>query len=100
MSLEDITSQIRGKARDMDAGGKTVRIDLKGEGVIFIDGTTSPPTISNDDNDDADVTLIISEEDFEGLMDGSLNPQMAFMTGKLKIDGDMGLALKLGDLFS
>lgn len=99
MSLEDITAEIRTKAGSMDAGGKKIKIDLQGEGTIFIDGSTTPPTVSNDD-DEADVTLIISEENFEGLMDGSLNPQMAFMMGKLKIDGDMGLALKLGDLFS
>ncbi|PCI43350.1 MAG: sterol-binding protein [Alphaproteobacteria bacterium] len=99
MSLEDITTEIRNKAGDMDANGKTIKIDLQGDGIIFIDGSTTPPTVSNDDNE-ADVTLIISEENFEGLMDGSLNPQMAFMMGKLKIDGDMGLALKLGDLFS
>lgn len=99
MSLEDITTEIRDKAASMDANGKTVKIDLQGEGTIFIDGTTTPPTVSNEDND-ADVTLMISEENFEGLIDGSLNPQMAFMMGKLKIDGDMGLALKLGDLFS
>jgi len=99
MSLEDITTEIRDKAQSMDAGGKKIKIDLQGDGTIFIDGSTTPPTVSNDDNE-ADVTLIISEENFEGLMDGSLNPQMAFMMGKLKIDGDMGLALKLGDLFS
>ncbi|VAV89404.1 hypothetical protein MNBD_ALPHA01-2023 [hydrothermal vent metagenome] len=98
MSLEDITTEIRSKAQSMESNGKKVKIDLKDDGVIFIDASTNPPTVSNDDND-ADVTLIISEENFEGLMDGSLNPQMAFMMGKLKIDGDMGLALKLGDLF-
>ncbi len=98
MSLEDITTEIRSKTQSMEANGKKIKIDLKGDGVVFIDASTNPPTVSNDDND-ADVTLIISEEDFEGLMDGSLNPQMAFMMGKLKIDGDMGLALKLGDLF-
>jgi len=99
MSLEDITATIRDKANAMEANGKKVKIDLQGEGTIFIDASTTPPTVNNDDHD-ADVTLIISEENFEGLMDGSLNPQMAFMMGKLKIDGDMGLALKMGDLFS
>ncbi len=99
MSLEDITTEIRTKAQSMEANGKKVKIDLKGDGTIFINATTTPPTVSNID-DEADVTLIISEENFEGLMDGSLNPQMAFMMGKLKVDGDMSLALKLGDLFS
>ncbi|MBL4800670.1 MAG: SCP2 sterol-binding domain-containing protein [Emcibacter sp.] len=99
MSLEDITAEISDKAQSMDANGKTIKIDLQGDGIIFIDGATTPPTVSNEDNE-ADVTLIISEENFEGLIDGSLNPQMAFMMGKLKIDGDMSLALKLGELFS
>ncbi|MCK5425214.1 MAG: SCP2 sterol-binding domain-containing protein [Emcibacter sp.] len=99
MSLEELTTEIRDKAKSMDANGKTIKIDLQGDGTIFIDGKTTPPTVSNDDNE-ADVTLIISEDNFEGLIAGSLNPQMAFMMGKLKIDGDMGLALKLGDLFS
>lgn len=99
MSLEELTTEIRDKAKSMDANGKKIKIDLQGDGTIFIDGKTTPPTVSNDDNE-ADVTLIISEDNFEGLIAGSLNPQMAFMMGKLKIDGDMGLALKLGDLFS
>jgi len=99
MSLEDITATIRDKAQSMEANSKKIKIDLEGDGTVLIDATTTPPTVSNDDLE-ADVTLIISEENLEGLMDGSLNPQMAFMMGKLKIDGDMGLALKMGDLFS
>jgi len=98
MSLDDATAVIRDKTQSMDANGKKVKIDLKGDGFIFIDGTVTPPTVTNEDSD-ADVTLIISEDNFDGLVDGSLNPQMAFMMGKLKIDGDMGLALKLGELF-
>ena len=99
MSIEDITAEIRTKAEGMESNGKKVKIDLKGEGVILIDGTTTPPTVSNDDKD-ADVTLIVSEENFEGLMDGSLNPQMAFMMGKLKIDGDMGYLMALQGLMN
>ncbi len=99
MSLADLTATITDKVQSMEANGKKVKIDLKGDGYIFIDGSTTLPAVTNDDSD-ADVTLILSEENFEGLTDGSLNPQMAFMMGKLKIDGDMGLALKLGELFS
>jgi len=46
-------------------------------------------------DDDADVTLTASAETFRGMMDGSVNPTMAFMSGQLKIDGDMSLAMKL-----
>ncbi len=46
-------------------------------------------------SEDAACTIAMSAEDFMGLIKGTLNPQMAFMTGKLQVKGDMGLALKL-----
>lgn len=45
----------------------------------------------------ADVTLTIGDDDYVALMTGKLNPQAAFMQGKLKIAGNMGLATKLGE---
>ena len=47
------------------------------------------------DDVEADITLTTTDENFVKLSGGSLNPQMAFMTGKLKIKGSMGLAMKL-----
>ncbi len=41
-------------------------------------------------------TVTMAETDFLDMLSGKLNGQMAFMTGKLKVAGDMGLALKLG----
>jgi putative sterol carrier protein len=41
-------------------------------------------------------TITMAEPDFLDLLSGKLNGQMAFLTGKLKVAGDMGLALKLG----
>ena len=41
-------------------------------------------------------TITMAEADFLDLVSGKLNGQMAFLTGKLKVAGDMGLALKLG----
>jgi len=46
---------------------------------------------------DADVTYTLSDSDFVDMVQGNLNPQMAFMTQKLKVEGDMGMALKLGN---
>jgi putative sterol carrier protein len=48
---------------------------------------------------DADVTIKASEETFEAIASGEQNPTTAYMTGKLKVDGDMGAALKLQKLF-
>lgn len=43
----------------------------------------------------ANCTVTMSDENFVKLVSGQLNPQLAFMTGKLKVTGNMGLALKL-----
>jgi len=51
-------------------------------------------------DDDADVTLTASRETFEGILSGDQNPTAAFMTGKLKVDGDMGLAMKLAGVLA
>mgnify|MGYP002621705120 CR=1 FL=1 len=51
-------------------------------------------------DDDADVTLTASAETFRGMMEGNVNPTMAFMSGQLKIDGDMSLAMKLAAVLS
>ena len=98
MSLQEHTETVREKTADLDGLNKKVKFDLKEEGIIHVDATISPPVVTNNDLD-ADVVFIMSLENFEALMEGSLNPQMAFMMGKLKIEGDMGLALKLADIF-
>jgi putative sterol carrier protein len=51
-------------------------------------------------DDAADVTLTASAEVFKAILDGDMNPTMAFMTGKLSVDGDMGTAMKLGSALS
>lgn len=48
---------------------------------------------------DADVVISTSQETFEKIVAGDVNPTSAYMTGKLKIKGDMGAAMKLQKLF-
>jgi putative sterol carrier protein len=50
-------------------------------------------------HDSPSVTLSMAASDFLDLVNGKLNGQMAFMSGKLKIAGDMSLAMKLGSIF-
>ncbi|NBR90026.1 MAG: sterol carrier family protein, partial [Rhodobacteraceae bacterium] len=50
--------------------------------------------------DDTDVTLTASADTFESILSGDLNPTAAFMSGKLAVDGDIGMAMKLGAVLS
>ena len=67
-------------------------------GIWSLDLTDGKKDISEGSTGKATCTITISDSDFSDLIDGSLNAQMAFMTGKLKVAGDMGLALKLGNI--
>jgi len=46
------------------------------------------------------LTLQVGAQDWIDMSTGKQNPQMLFMSGKLKLKGDMGLAMKLGSMFS
>lgn len=89
--VSQLQSTLDGGGQDL--GGRTAKIDLKDEGVIVIDGKkvdeTDRPT---------DCTLTLSMDDLEALRSGSLNPMNAMMTGRLKISGDMAIAMKLQGL--
>jgi len=55
-------------------------------------------TVSEGEAESPGVTISVDEENWLAIVDGSLNAQMAFLTGKLKIAGDMTLAMKLQSL--
>lgn len=66
---------------------------IPGEGAIMLD----PAGIRAGD-EPADVTLTASADVFRAILDGEMNATAAFMTGKLSVDGNMDLALKLGSV--
>lgn len=68
---------------------------IENEGAIIIDGNGA-----HAGDDDTDVTLTASSETFKAILDGEQNPTAAFMTGKLTVDGDMSLAMKLSGVLS
>ena len=94
MSLDSMTEAVRAKVGENSGLDATVKFVID-EGIIFLDATASPNRVSNEDGE-AECTITMSNDDFEALMAGDLNPTMAFMTGKLKITGNMAVAMDIG----
>jgi len=96
MTLTEVTEKVNEKASGQPDLGNTIKFQFE-EGFIHIDGNNGN-VITNEDGE-ADATVKVSLEDFNALLTGDLNPMGAFMSGKIKIDGDMGVAMKLQSLF-
>ncbi|MCY7357854.1 MAG: SCP2 sterol-binding domain-containing protein [Rudanella sp.] len=96
MTLQELTDQIRLKATHADGLDATIKLATD-QGPIFIDARQSPAVVTNDDSP-ADTTITVTVADLMKLGTGDMNPMMAFMTGKLKVQGDMGVAMKMGQI--
>ena len=76
----------------------TYAFDIEGAGAWTVAIADGAITVV-DGVGDADCTFSASEESFQKIVAGEQNPTTAYMTGKLKIKGDMGAAMKLQKLF-
>ncbi|HEY3948582.1 SCP2 sterol-binding domain-containing protein [Phenylobacterium sp.] len=91
-TLEELTDRIRQAASSEAAAGAlgaSIKLDLKGEGVIHILGSH----VTNDDLP-ADLVVTVGLKDLTALGKGELDPTRAMMTGRLRLS-DMGLAMRL-----
>ncbi|HPE49154.1 MAG TPA: SCP2 sterol-binding domain-containing protein [Hyphomonas sp.] len=95
MDLAELTS----KAAAAVAGGsdfkKTVKFDFGSVGKLLIDGVAGK---ADNSDGDADATISVDWDDFKKISEGALDPTMAFMQGKLKVAGDMSVAMQLQNL--
>ena len=96
MSHQKVFEQFKEKAENASPLGGTIKF-MVDENAVFIDGNGEQNTVSMDDLE-ADCTITVSSEVLKKLRDGELNPMMAVMGGQVKIDGDMGLAMKVQSL--
>jgi len=72
--------------------GKRVKLDFGDEGTIMLDGQANQVS---EDNGAADTTIKVSWADWQSMAAGQLDGMTAFMTGKLKVEGDMSNAMQL-----
>jgi len=72
--------------------GKRVKLDFGSEGTIMLDGAAEQVS---EDGGDADTTIKVSWDDWQAMAAGQLDGMTAFMTGKLKVEGDMSNAMQL-----
>ena len=96
MNIEAIITALQSQASIADPIGAKIKFVLD-EDSVLIDGTNGSNEVSQSDSE-ADCTISTSKETFVQLKSGELNPMMAVMSGKIKIQGDMGLAMKLQSL--
>jgi putative sterol carrier protein len=85
--IDTAVEKLAEKVQTFDGVAKFV---LNGEGAIMIDENGVRAG-----DDEADVTLTADTEVFQAILAGEMNPTSAFMTGKLSVDGSMGMAMKL-----
>ena len=95
MTKSELTAAMNEKQAWLD--GKKVKIDFDSEGVILLDGVSKCVT---EENGDADTTIKVSWADWQALAAGELDGMTAFMTGKLKVEGDMSNAMQLQGVLS
>lgn len=94
MTIADLTAKVNKLAQAKGGLGSSIKFSTD-EGVIFL---TADGQVSNDDQA-ADCAISVKIADLLALMSGDLNPMSAVMFGKIKISGDMSVAMKLKELF-
>jgi putative sterol carrier protein len=99
--LADLRSKMEGvdpaKMKGVDA---VYQFDLSGEngGVFHVKVTEGSAVLGDEAHENPNITISMSADDFANMLDGKLNATSAFMAGKLKVKGDMSLAMKLQGL--
>ncbi len=92
MTLADIAERINTALAEKTFVG-SLKFDCGDEGVIVLADNSATT-----DDHETDCTIRISRENLGQLLTGKLNPMTGVMMGKLKVSGDMGVALGLSKL--
>jgi putative sterol carrier protein len=97
MSLDSATAQLERHLQQFATLGYKVKFAIEDEGVILVDATQSPATLCHEDAE-ADCTIRLTEARLAQLIEGRLSPTLAYTLGQIKVEGSLGVAMKLASL--
>lgn len=92
--LEQVVNELNSKVGD-DGFDGSAKFVMEGVGSVVLDSSGARVA-----DEETDVTMTADEDTFRGIFTGETNPTSAFMSGKLSVDGDMGLAMKLASVLA
>jgi putative sterol carrier protein len=101
VAAKDFFDNLASRADESKLAGmaNSYLFDIEGEGQWHVAVADGKIAVTEGAGGDADATITTSGETFEKIVAGEQNPTTAYMTGKLKIKGDMGAAMKLQKIF-
>ena len=95
--LATVTENTRASFGENSGLGATLKFAFNEGGVIYVDGKSVPNTVTNEDKP-AECTIKLSMADYVAMGEGKADGTTLFMMGKLKVEGNMGVAMKLGQV--
>lgn len=91
----DIEDTLHANLPKLAGLGAVVCFDLGKDGLWLVDARTRQPVLSQDEDFDPACTIKISAENLAKLMNGKMDPMLGYTLGKIKVQGSMGVAMKL-----
>jgi putative sterol carrier protein len=98
MNVAQLTERVRSAVGVESGLDATIKFNFGDEGVIYIDGKSKPNAVTND-NRDSQIVISFTPETLTRILDKQLNPKVALMTGKMKLRGDLRIAMRLDKVF-
>ena len=90
-----IETRLQAALANLSGLGAVVRFDLGDDGTYTIDARPPQPLLSTNSDETADCTIRMSKDNLNKLIDGQLDPMIAYTFGKIKVSGSLGIAMKL-----
>jgi len=98
VDLAQITDRVAAAVGTESGLGAVVKFVFPETGILLVDGRSIPNRVSNEDGE-SDITITLKLDNFEKILDQKLNPKIALMTGRMRLRGDIRIAMRLDKVF-